>query len=99
MYTRILVPSDGSALTRSAGRSLLVYPFPDPSAVSSFVNRLEAEIPLSRMAITSGVQRKGTEIFSWVPENSMAEAVLAVADIIDVSRIAVRLPLPAYRAG
>jgi hypothetical protein len=99
MYTRILVPLDGSALTGSAGRSVLAYPFSDPSAVSSFVDGLEAEVPLSRIPITSGVQRKGTEIFSWVAENSIAEAVLEVADTMDVSRTAIPLPLPAYRAG
>ena len=99
MYTRILVPLDGSAITRDTGRSILAYPISDPSVASSFVDGLEAELPLSHTAFTNGVQREGTEIYPWVSEISIAEAVLAVADTLKVSRIVVPLPLPVYPAG
>ena len=101
MFTRILVSLDGSVLTETIMNPARGDSFAEPSMASSLVDRLEAEIQIDQNAITNGVQCEGIHPFSLNYEDSNAEAILAVADAMEVDTIVTAPPtaVPAYSAG
>ena len=99
MYTRILVPLDGSARAEAVVNSAFECAFSEPSMVSSLVDGLETEIQTNRTAIADGVQCEGIQTFSLPGKRSTAEATLAVADAITVNRFAMPTSVPAHCAG
>jgi hypothetical protein len=99
MYTRILVPLDGSARAEAVVNSAFECAFSEPSMVSSLVDGLEAEIQTSRTAITDGVQCEGIQTSSLPGKRSTAEATLAVPDAIIVNLFPMPTTIPAERAG
>lgn len=70
MYTRILVPLDGSALAEAIMKPALEYSFSDPSIASRLVDGLEAEAQPYSNASTDGVQCGGIQTFSLQISNS-----------------------------
>ena len=80
MYTRILVPLDGSSSAETAARPVLEYSFSEPSFVSSLVDRLETQAQIYANAIPASRQWDATQTFSLRNEKFKAEANLAVAD-------------------
>ena len=99
MYTRILVPLDGSAPAEAVMKSALEYPFSDPSIASRLVDRLEAETQTYSNALTDGVQCDGIQTFSLIGENLTAEVLLAVVDTIKVNTFSKSTAVPANNAG
>jgi hypothetical protein len=99
MYTRILVPLDGSAPAEAVVNTAFECAFLEPSIVSSLVDGLEAETQTYRTAITDGVQRESSQTFSLIGKGSTAEATLAVADALTVNRFTLPTSVPADRPG
>ena len=73
MYTRILVPLDGSAPTKAVMNLAFEWHFFEPSVASSLVDGLEGKAQTCSNAFTEGVQRKGIQTFSLPGENPTAE--------------------------
>jgi hypothetical protein len=80
MYTRILVPLDGSSSAETAAKTVLEYSFSEPSFVFSLVDRLETQAQAYPNAIPASRQWDATQTFSLSNEKFKAEAILAVAD-------------------
>ena len=80
MYTRILVPLDGSSSAETAAKPALGYSFSKPSFVSSLVDSLETQAQTYPNAIPASRRWDATQTFSLRNEKFKAEAILAVAD-------------------
>jgi len=75
MYTRILVPLDGSALAEAAMSLGFQCHRIEPSVASRLVDGLEAEAQAYFNAITNGVPSEGIQTFSLLGEIPRAELI------------------------